>query len=134
LRVFFLTAAALVGFSANSLLTRSALGAGRLDPASFTAVRLVTGALTLVTSDGIWLAIASGSIASGLGYTLWYAALPALAAWRAAVVQLIVPILTALCAAGLLDEALTGRLFTATMLVSAGVALTVWPSKHGRPV
>src|SRR5438093_572232 len=47
LRLFVLTAAALLGFAANSLLTRAALGAGRLDPASFTLVRLATGAATL---------------------------------------------------------------------------------------
>jgi drug/metabolite transporter (DMT)-like permease len=284
LRVFLLTTGALIGFSANSLLTRAALGAGRIDPASFTAIRLITGALTLavlarartihagasidptsargswrsaivlaayailftlaynrigaavgalvlfgsvqvtmigaglargerparidwaglalavaglltltlrgvespdlagtalmalagaawgtyslagrgsrdplgvtagnfvraapfgllflfaastgrwhLSSSGIWLAAASGSIASGVGYTLWYAALPSLAAWRASVVQLIVPVLTALAAAALLHEALTTRLLIATTLVAGGVGLTSWPSMH----
>lgn len=277
LRVFFLTAAALVGFAANSLLTRGALGAGRLDAASFTGIRLLTGALTLVliarwrrggsstvlgswrsaawlggyavcftvaylrigagvgalilfgsvqatmigvglargerparidwagfalaccgllvltlpgatsphllgfalmiaagicwglyslagrgardpvattagnflratafgavffaggfgsahfTAGGVALAVASGSLASGVGYTFWYAALPSLAAWRAAVLQLIVPVLTALAAAGILNEPITPRLAAAAALIAAGVWLTVWPARH----
>lgn len=80
--------------------------------------------LTL-TTPGVLLALASGSLASGVAYTLWYRALPSLAAWRAAVIQLIVPILTAIAAAVLLDEALTPRLAAATALVAAGVWLTV---------
>jgi len=82
------------------------------------------------TATGVVLAAASGSIASGVGYTIWYSVLPALAAWRAAVVQLIVPVLTALLAAALLGEAITSRLLIATALIAAGVWLTVWPSAH----
>jgi drug/metabolite transporter (DMT)-like permease len=82
------------------------------------------------TTSGVLLATASGSIASGVGYTLWYTVLPALAAWRAAVVQLIVPVLTALLAAALLGETITSRLLVATALIAFGVWLTVWPSKH----
>jgi drug/metabolite transporter (DMT)-like permease len=79
---------------------------------------------------GLLLAAASGSIASGIGYTIWYTVLPALAAWRAAVVQLTVPVLTALAAAVLLSEAITGRLLLATVLIASGVWLTVWPGLH----
>jgi drug/metabolite transporter (DMT)-like permease len=42
-----LAAVALGCFAANSLLCRAALGAARSDPASFTAIRLVSGALAL---------------------------------------------------------------------------------------
>jgi drug/metabolite transporter (DMT)-like permease len=76
------------------------------------------------STTGVLLATASGSIASGVGYTLWYSVLPALAAWRAAVVQLIVPVLTALLAAVLLGESITPRLLMATALIAAGVWLT----------
>jgi drug/metabolite transporter (DMT)-like permease len=79
---------------------------------------------------GLLLAAASGSIASGIGYTIWYTVLPALAAWRAAVVQLTVPVLTALAAAVLLSEAITARLLLATVLIALGVWLTVWPRAH----
>ena len=71
------------------------------------------------------LATASGSLASGVGYTLWYAALPSLPAWRAAIVQLTVPIATALAAALILAEPISTRLMFASALVVAGVSLTV---------
>lgn len=78
-----------------------------------------------LTWRGALLAAASGSLASGVGYTLWYAALPYLAAWRAALLQLLVPVLTALLAAAWLGEAISTRLLTATALVVAGVWLTI---------
>lgn len=46
-RTAALAAAALGCFAANSLLCRAALGAARTDPATFTAVRLVSGAVAL---------------------------------------------------------------------------------------
>ena len=48
LMTFVLTAVALVAFAANSVLCRLALGGEAIDPWSFTAVRLGTGALALV--------------------------------------------------------------------------------------
>ncbi|HYN10968.1 MAG TPA: DMT family transporter [Vicinamibacterales bacterium] len=81
---------------------------------------------------GVLLAAASGSIASGVGYTLWYSVLPALAAWRAAIVQLIVPVLTALLAAVLLGETITPRLLIATALIACGVWLTTTSGAFSR--
>ncbi len=49
---------------------------------------------------------AAGGIASGLGYSLWYAAVPSLGATRAAVVQLSVPVITAIAAVFVLGEPL----------------------------
>lgn len=46
-------ALALMAFSGNSLLARIALKGGAIDPASFTSIRLVSGALTL--SALVWL-------------------------------------------------------------------------------
>lgn len=92
----------------------------------------VSGSSRHITSHGLLLATASGSLASGVAYTFWYAALPALAAWRAAVVQLIVPVLTAISAAMLLNEAITSRLVLATSLVLLGVLLTIVPRWHQR--
>jgi drug/metabolite transporter (DMT)-like permease len=279
MRVFVLTTLALIGFAGNSLLTRGALGAGRLDAASFMCVRLVTGAMTLavltrlrsrpavvekgswtsaaalaayavaftlaygrigasvgalvlfggvqvtmigtglvrgerlarvdwigvalavagllvftvpganapdligtatmatagacwgiyslagrgsrdplgatagnfmlaslagllfaalsfkswhITSSGLWFAVVSGSLASGVAYTLWYSVLPSLPAWRAGIVQLVVPILTGLSASALLGESISSRLVVATALVTAGVLLTILPIWHRR--
>jgi drug/metabolite transporter (DMT)-like permease len=86
------------------------------------AVLLADATLTM---RGVLLAAASGSLASGVGYTLWYAALPALAAWRAALVQLLVPVLTALLAAAWLGESISTRLLVASALVIVGVGLTI---------
>jgi drug/metabolite transporter (DMT)-like permease len=59
------------------------------------------------TSDaGVLLATASGSLASGVGYAL-VAALPSLLAWRAALIQTVVPVLTALAATAMLGETLS---------------------------
>lgn len=74
---------------------------------------------------GLMLAAASGALASGVGYTLWYAALPGLSAMRAALVQLSVPVLAAAAAVVLLDEPLTLRLVWASILVLGGVLLAV---------
>jgi drug/metabolite transporter (DMT)-like permease len=78
-----------------------------------------------ITTRGLVLATASGSLASGVGYTLWYAALPSLLAWRAALIQTVVPILTALAATAMLGETVSLRLAIATALVATGVLLTV---------
>jgi drug/metabolite transporter (DMT)-like permease len=80
-----------------------------------------------VTPAGAWMAIGSGSLASAIGYALWYTALPALAAWRAAVVQLLVPVVTAAAAVVLLGETITIRLVIAMLCVLAGVGLTIRP-------
>lgn len=48
IRTGVLTAVALVAFAANSLLCRAALGQGLADPASFTVVRILSGAILLL--------------------------------------------------------------------------------------
>ena len=80
---------------------------------------------TFVTPDGAVLAIASGAIASGLGYAIWYAALPRLTATQAAVVQLTVPPLAAFGGVLWLGETTTVRLLAATLAILGGVGLTV---------
>jgi drug/metabolite transporter (DMT)-like permease len=74
---------------------------------------------------GVLLAIASGALASGLGYAVWYAALPALTATRAALVQLLVPVLAAAGGVVVLGETIPLRLPVAAALVLGGVALAV---------
>jgi drug/metabolite transporter (DMT)-like permease len=86
----------------------------------------------VVTPRGLALALASGALASGLGYVAWYAALPGLSVVRAAVLQLGVPVL----AAGLgllLGEAITPRLVLASMLVLGGIALTLSARQGAAP-
>jgi drug/metabolite transporter (DMT)-like permease len=77
------------------------------------------------TAGGLALATASGAIASGVGYTIWYTVLPALGAWRAALLQLTVPVLTGLAAAVILGENLNQRLLISAFLVGLGVWLSI---------
>lgn len=74
---------------------------------------------------GVLLALASGALASGLGYSLWYLALPQLGAVRAALVQLLVPLLAAAAGVVVLDERPTLRLLVAGPLILGGVALAM---------
>jgi drug/metabolite transporter (DMT)-like permease len=83
---------------------------------------------------GIALAMASGSIASGLGYSLWYTALPGLSATRAAIVQLVVPILAATLGILLLGEQLTARLSFSALMILGGVALAILGRRRVRPI
>jgi drug/metabolite transporter (DMT)-like permease len=83
------------------------------------------------SAGGIGYAVLSGSLASGLGYALWYAALPALAATAAAVAQLVVPVLAALGAVLLLGEGVSVRLLVAGTAILGGVALA-FTSRPGR--
>lgn len=78
-----------------------------------------------VTPAGALLAIASGVLASGGGYVLWYAALAGLTATRAAFVQLPVPVLTAAAGVVFLSETVSLRLALASLLILGGVALAL---------
>jgi drug/metabolite transporter (DMT)-like permease len=79
----------------------------------------------MATRDGVLLAIASGAVASGGGYSLWYAVVPALGATRAAAVQLAVPLLAGLGATVFLGEVLTARVAMSGAAILAGVALVL---------
>jgi drug/metabolite transporter (DMT)-like permease len=83
LRIVALTAVTMVSFAANSLLCRAALRGGAIDAATFTSIRLVSGALVLVAitqarrgaepvgSAGSWraaLALAAYAITFSLAY------------------------------------------------------------------
>lgn len=110
-----------LGATAGNFLRATAFGA------LFVAI---SWAALSATPRGLVFAAISGSLASGVAYTLWYAALPHLQAWRAAILQLAVPILTALGATAWLGESITSRLALAAALVAAGVTLTVVPAWH----
>ena len=76
-------------------------------------------------SAGVWCAIASGALASGIGYAIWYAALPMLKATTAATVQLAVPVIAAIGGVVLLAEPVTLRLALASVAVLGGIALVI---------
>ena len=77
------------------------------------------------TPNGLALAMASGAIASGCGYVIWYAALRGLTASRAATVQLSVPVIAAFGGVVLLSELVTLRLVLATAATLGGVAVVL---------
>lgn len=120
-------------------------GRGATDPLATTAdnfVRaaplgvafvLVQAAGAHASPAGLALAATSGAIASGLGYAMWYAVLPALGAARAGTFQLAVPVIAAAGAAGLLGEAVTGRLASAGVAILAGVALSMTAPRRRAP-
>lgn len=76
---------------------------------------------------GLMLAVASGALASGLGYVIWYAALALIQRRTAAVAQLAVPILTALAGVLLLSEPLSPRLMVAGSMTLIGIGLVIAP-------
>lgn len=73
--------------------------------------------------QGVWLALASGGVTSGLGYALWYRALRDLRTMTAAVAQLSVPVIAAIGGALWLGESLTTRLMAASAVTLLGIAL-----------
>ncbi len=82
-----------------------------------------------LSTRGIILAVFSGSIASGIGYTVWYAALKHHTATRAAVLQLAVPIITACIGVLFLAEIATPRLLIAAAFILGGIGLTIFGRK-----
>lgn len=79
---------------------------------------------------GLIYAILSGAIASGMGYAIWYAALPFLKSITAATLQLSVPLIAALGGILFLGEQITLRLFAASVAIISGIALVVLMGKH----
>jgi len=86
-----------------------------------------------VDARGVALALASGALTSGLGYVVWYAALPRLKALQAASVQLSVPLIAALGGVLLLDEAFTARLALAALATLGGIALVLGGGRLTQP-
>ena len=74
---------------------------------------------------GVAYAIASGAIASGVGYAVWYRALPALKATQAATVQLGVPVLAASGGVALLGETITLGFLAASLAILAGILMVI---------
>lgn len=127
---FLLMSIAALGWGLYSLI-----GRGVSDPLSATAwnfayaIPLVALGWAMTPGDvaispaGIWLAILSGAITSGLGYALWYNVLPRLGASIGALAQLSVPVLAIGMGASLLGEGVAPKTLLAALLVLAGIWL-----------
>ena len=120
-------------------------GKGAGDPVSTTAGNFLRAAvfatvlgialLPWVKLDraGAGYAILSGAIASGVGYVIWYSALPRLKAASAATVQLSVPVLAAAGGILFLGESITLRFLLASITVLGGIALVVTDNRQVVP-
>jgi drug/metabolite transporter (DMT)-like permease len=116
-------------------------GKGAGDPLQSTAENFIrTIPITILLSllfierispnpSGMIYAILSGAVTSGVGYAIWYTALPMLRATTAATVQLSVPVLAALGGVIFLGEPWTLRLIFAAAMILGGVAIVIF-HKH----
>jgi drug/metabolite transporter (DMT)-like permease len=95
------------------------------------ALALAGGNGASVDGPGLLYAMASGALTSGIGYAIWYAALPSLKATSAATVQLSVPVIAALGGVAFLGEALTLRLVAASIAILGGIALVILQKRTG---
>ncbi len=77
------------------------------------------------SARGIGYAIASGALASGIGYSIWYSALPKLKSTTAATVQLSVPVIAAVGGILFLAEPVTLRVALASIAVLGGIGLVI---------
>ncbi len=114
----------------------SVRGKGATDPIAATAGNFVRASVLVLpiaiwfiahlpTTTGWLAATTSGAITSGIGYVIWYAALPHLRATSASIVQLTVPAITAIAGVMLLHELLTPRLVLASIGILGGVLLVL---------
>ncbi len=120
----------------------SILGRGVTNPVDATAgnflraaplalvVLLLWSSRIAITAEGFLWAALSGSITSAVGYVIWYAALPRMAATLAATVQLSVPALAAFGGIVFLSERISLRLILSGALILAGVGLAIYSRKR----
>ena len=73
--------------------------------------------------QGVCYAVASGSVASALGYSVWYFALRHLSITQAAISQLAVPLITAFGGVVFINETLTNDLLISGGLILTGMAI-----------
>ncbi|MEL6263739.1 MAG: DMT family transporter [Cyanobacteria bacterium J06626_6] len=137
-----LGAAALMGVAGIAWGIYSLLGRGSTDPIANTAgnfVRAVPFAAGVscvswqnfqLSQAGIVLALLSGAIASGVGYSLWYSILRALTATRAATLQLSVPVIAAAGGIVFLQEAMSLRLAIAAVMILGGIGIATLGRKR----
>ena len=93
--------------------------------AALAAVWLALSSSSVPPVQGVILAIASGTITSALGYTIWYSALPHLSVATAGAAQLFVPVVAAVGAALWLHERISTEVTIAGVVILGGIAMTL---------
>ena len=136
--------AALMAISGLAWGTYSLYGRGSANPVADTTWNFVgTLPLVAITSliflssfsasvQGIMLAIASGALASGVGYAIWYTVLPALSRTVAAIVQLSVPTIAAIGGVLFMAEPITSRLIFASIATLGGIAIVIFAKRSSK--
>lgn len=104
----------------------------RITAGNFARAAAFTVVLSILLLDrlsldiaGVSYAVVSGGLTSGLGYVIWYTAMPALKATSAAIVQLSVPVIAAVGGIVFLGESITFRLVLASSAILGGIALVI---------
>jgi drug/metabolite transporter (DMT)-like permease len=77
------------------------------------------------STKGILLALLSGIVTSGIGYTIWYAALKGLNSIQASIVQLLVPVLAAIGGVVFIGELISLRLMASSLMILGGILLLI---------
>ena len=77
------------------------------------------------SNEGVFYALASGIVASGCGYAIWYKALPLIQSTTAATVQLSVPVIATLMGWAFLAEAISLQIMIASLMTLGGIWLVI---------
>jgi drug/metabolite transporter (DMT)-like permease len=129
---FMLMAVAGISWGVYTLKGRNSINA--LKDTSYNFLRTIPFVALLVicnlkqlnySSEGIYLALLSGAITSGIGYTIWYIALGGLSSTQAAVIQLSVPVIAAIGGTIFVSEAITARLLISAVIVLGGILMVI---------
>ncbi|WP_407333192.1 DMT family transporter [Enterovibrio sp. 27052020O] len=80
--------------------------------------------MNTLSQEGVWLAVASGAIASAIGYAIWYGVVQHFKATQAGVMQLTVPVIAGLAGYVLMSEPLTMRMLISASVILLGIAVT----------
>jgi len=89
------------------------------------AISLIMWPSTNWDGVGAAYAVASGALASGVGYAIWYAVLPFLQATTAATVQLSVPAIAAIGGVVFLGEPISIQLALSSVAILGGVCIYI---------
>ncbi|RTL73116.1 MAG: DMT family transporter [Hyphomicrobiales bacterium] len=115
----------LIGRGATNAMADTAGNFLRSIPVAVVLWALAAGFGQTWSFAGAAYAMLSGAVTSGLGYTIWYAALPGLTRAQSSSVQLSAPVITALIGTVLLSESVTLRLALSSIAILGGIALVI---------
>jgi drug/metabolite transporter (DMT)-like permease len=139
LRGAILMLAAGIAWGIYSLRAKGAIDPTRVTAGNFIRAVPFVAALSIamlpsasLDGSGIAYAIASGAVASGVGYAIWYKALRGLKSTSAATVQLSVPVIAAIGGIAFLGEPVTLRLLIASIAILGGIALVTFDPRRGK--